>query len=1772
MHKRWVLCLLFFMVFCGQAVVAGDSPTFEQRVKAQEAIERVYYGHRIWPKENPQPKPPFEQLVSRSAIEAKVTDYLKKSTVLEQFWHKPVTEGQLQAELERMAKDTKDPETLIELFGALHNDPGLIAECLARPILTDRLIHNLYAYDTRLHAGVREQAERAMREAGQGSLASSSNGEYMRVRYELLGAGKTAREDAVARLNGPRVVELDAEAWRQMWVQTPAEGQLSDVEESEEAFSFSRTLSKDEKTIEIESLVFRKKSFGEWWAARAGETSAASPAAFGIEYALPAVPSPLAACTSEWKATNLTGAPSARYSHTAVWTGVEMIIWGGAIGGGPGLNSGGRYTPATDSWVATSTAGDCPTPRYDHTAIWTGTEMIVWGGDQYNGGWQYFNTGGRYNPATDSWAATSTGTDCPTARTLHTTIWTGNVMIVWGGYYAPTYTSLNTGGRYNPATDAWAATSTAGNCPSGRYYPSAVWTGGEMIIWGGGAYPAYYNNGGRYNPTTDAWTPVSTGANCPSGRRRQSAIWTGSEMIVWGGEDNNGALGTGGRYSTSGDSWTATSIGTNCPSARSGQTAVWTGSEMIIWGNAYNSNTGGRYYPPTDCWLATATDANCPSWRSWNSAVWTGYAMIIWGGMDSNAMQTGGIYTPNPLVLGAGSGCAGEAVSLSTGNYSGYQWVKDGVEIVGATSQNYAATQDGSYTVRVPRWDGCTAESSPHSVTFDLVAPTVEGSATGCVSPGVLLSTQPFSTYQWAKDSADISGATLQSFTATQSGSYAVRVTDAMGCMATSPGVAVTVNANPAPTVTGASAGCQAPGVTLSTGSFAAYQWIKDTVDIPSATLQSYTATASGSYAVRVTDGNGCSGTSAGFPVTVLMNPSPEIVGAASNTCPATAVDLSTGSFATYQWNYNGAPISGATSQTYQAWVSGAYTVTVVDGGGCQGSSSPFVVTIDPCAAPCQGWTWANPKPDGNSFFSVAFGNGKYVAVGRYGKIAASLDGATWAVQSSGTMRDLWGIAWSGSLFVAVGFDGTILTSADGLSWTARSSGTSQGLYSVAWLNGRFIASGSGRTILTSPNGMTWTIRNSQAASSDYLSGIAWSGSLYVVVGGDWSSYPPYTSLVLTSTDTVTWNTQTLTYAPTYGFDPGSYWLNAVAWNGSYFLAAGDNGLTLTSSDGLSWNEQNSDNSYPSVQSLLWNGSEFIAPDYGGYGIFSNASGVNWTQLDVTPAVTLPLWGICMSDGPALYVAAGLGSATASDPSIWANHPPGGEAENNLYGVAGGDASTGKPSVAVGQDINTGDPIILTSADGISWARNGYAGYHWLYDVAYAGGIYVAVGSNGSAYSSDGANWSEVSIAGMFYGVAGSGSQFVAVGSLGKIIVSNNGGASWNQMTSPTTQRLRGVTYDATAGLWVAVGYAGTILTSPEGVNWTQRTSGTANNLFAVTSGSWTFSSGESIHRIVAVGGGGTILTSSDGTTWTSQVSGTTATLYGVVRGFGQFEAVGGGGVVLSSADGTTWSLETSGTSYYPLLAVGHGAPGRYFTTGYYGTLLYKEALRSTATATPPSGSVPLLVNFSPAIQGGQSPYTYDWDFGDGSPHSNAQSPSHRYQAAGTYGITLTARDCEGMVVMDKLVVTAGGGNVFRVPYSVTPLKISTTNNGASGVLAWDASNCASDGYHIVYGYGSGLASWSVAGGACGLGTSGTAAWSNIPDPSADGSRFLWFIVVGDNGINVEGSWGTGTSGEERGNGASGVCGMTTKASGDCGTYPQIAVSESSPGIGPSRR
>ncbi len=130
-----------------------------------------------------------------------------------------------------------------------------------------------------------------------------------------------------------------------------------------------------------------------------------------------------------WDNGALDDVPEARAGHTAVWTGSVMIVWGGI--GAFLFDSGSRYDPATDTWTSMSQVA-APTPRLWNGGVWTGEELVVWGGwgGDDSGVSQLPATGGRYNPITDTWRPMAAG---PTTRYLHSTVWTGSEMVVWGG-------------------------------------------------------------------------------------------------------------------------------------------------------------------------------------------------------------------------------------------------------------------------------------------------------------------------------------------------------------------------------------------------------------------------------------------------------------------------------------------------------------------------------------------------------------------------------------------------------------------------------------------------------------------------------------------------------------------------------------------------------------------------------------------------------------------------------------------------------------------------------------------------------------------------------------------------------------------------------------------------------------------------------------------------------------------------------------------------------------------------------------------------------------------------------------------------------------------------------------------------------------------------------------------------------------------------------------------------------------------------------------------
>ena len=239
-------------------------------------------------------------------------------------------------------------------------------------------------------------------------------------------------------------------------------------------------------------------------------------------------------------------------------------------------------------------------------------------------------------------------------------------------------------------------------------------------------------------------------------------------------------------------------------------------------------------------------------------------------------------------------------------------------------------------------------EISTGSCTATITTP----STSFCTGGSTVLTASTGVSYQWIKDLSPISGATNATYTASAAGSYTVSVTNASGCTAVASATTITVNALPTATITApATSFCTGGSVTLSanTGTNLTYQWSNTAGTISGATNATYTATAAGTYTVKVTNANNCSATSAGTTITVNALPTATITAPAASFCTGGSVTLSanTGTNLTYQWSNTAGTISGATNATYTATAAGTYTVKVTNANNCSATSAGTTITVN---------------------------------------------------------------------------------------------------------------------------------------------------------------------------------------------------------------------------------------------------------------------------------------------------------------------------------------------------------------------------------------------------------------------------------------------------------------------------------------------------------------------------------------------------------------------------------------------------------------------------------------------------------------------------------------------------------------------------------------------------------------------------------------------------------------------------------------------------------
>jgi N-acetylneuraminic acid mutarotase len=223
-----------------------------------------------------------------------------------------------------------------------------------------------------------------------------------------------------------------------------------------------------------------------------------------------------------------------------VWTGTQMIGWGGGCCGDV-YADGAAYTSATNTWKKLPAA---PLSGRHAMGAWTGTEMLVFGGDADdpdNGRTGVFADGAAYNPVTRTWRKLPS---MPVARSSAQAVWNGTeVLIVGGSGKGPAFRNIPRGVAYNPSTNTWRWLSSMEFPRTGHV---AVWTGSRLLVWGGMTDTGTPPRGEAYDPTTNAWSALPKAPL--RGRSGAIAVWTGVRMIVWGGKTDQGVRLDGAWY------------------------------------------------------------------------------------------------------------------------------------------------------------------------------------------------------------------------------------------------------------------------------------------------------------------------------------------------------------------------------------------------------------------------------------------------------------------------------------------------------------------------------------------------------------------------------------------------------------------------------------------------------------------------------------------------------------------------------------------------------------------------------------------------------------------------------------------------------------------------------------------------------------------------------------------------------------------------------------------------------------------------------------------------------------------------------------------------------------------------------------------------------------------------------------------------------------------------------------------------------------------------
>ncbi|HEX7452681.1 MAG TPA: kelch repeat-containing protein, partial [Polyangiaceae bacterium] len=328
-----------------------------------------------------------------------------------------------------------------------------------------------------------------------------------------------------------------------------------------------------------------------------------------------------------------------RTRAASVAMGRSVFIWGGLDNSGNALDTGAIYSPVTDDWVNVVNGLGMLTPRSMATAVWTGSVVIVFGGIDGTG--NLLKDAAAYDPQSKLWSALPSAA---TARSQPLGFWDGAYAIFWGGA-TTSGTAIAGAGRFD--LTSWAAASKTGD-PGQLLFPAVGFDGSIVYFLGGIINGTRQDKVFSYTTNTDNWSTLSKSL---SARSSAFGVWDGSHFVVWGGRDDS-ALRNDGKY-LSGSTWV--SMGAiAAPSARSLSArrggwafAVHPGVIAVLGGNVSLNGTvmsanGATYDVAGNTWKPIL-DWPTSEPHDYGMGVWTGEAFVVWSGLDNaNKVTTTG--------------------------------------------------------------------------------------------------------------------------------------------------------------------------------------------------------------------------------------------------------------------------------------------------------------------------------------------------------------------------------------------------------------------------------------------------------------------------------------------------------------------------------------------------------------------------------------------------------------------------------------------------------------------------------------------------------------------------------------------------------------------------------------------------------------------------------------------------------------------------------------------------------------------------------------------------------------------------------------------------------------------------------------------------------------------------------------------------------------------------------------------------------------------------